>query len=71
MSLSASDILRNADTFRRAYPNWPHPEPEPVTDDSRHEAVRTMLHNRYNGVIPVTDAMVRAVLDAMDEEAGR
>jgi hypothetical protein len=28
MSLSVSDILLNADTFRRAYPSWPHPEPE-------------------------------------------
>jgi hypothetical protein len=28
MSLSVSDILRNADTFRAAYPSWPHPEPE-------------------------------------------
>jgi hypothetical protein len=42
--------------------------PTPVT---RYEAVRTFLHNRYNGVIPVTDAMVRAVLDAIDEEAGQ
>jgi hypothetical protein len=28
MSMTASDLLRNADTFRRAYPSWPHPEPE-------------------------------------------
>ena len=36
--------------------------------DPRYEAVRDMLHNRYNGVIPVTDEMVKAVLDALDEE---
>jgi hypothetical protein len=29
MPLSASDLLHDADAFRRAYPNWPHPEPEP------------------------------------------
>jgi hypothetical protein len=28
MSLTASDILGNADTFRRAYPHWPSAEPE-------------------------------------------
>jgi hypothetical protein len=33
MSLSVSDILLNADTFRRAYPSWPHPEPP--MDDAR------------------------------------
>jgi hypothetical protein len=22
------DIVMNADRFREAYPNWPHPEPE-------------------------------------------
>lgn len=27
MSLTASDILRNADAFRRAYPNWPSAGP--------------------------------------------
>jgi hypothetical protein len=33
MSMTVSDITRDADLFRRAYPNWPHPEPEeaPVT----------------------------------------
>jgi hypothetical protein len=43
MSLSASDILRNADTFRRAYPNWPHPEPEEraMTTEPRAEAIAT------------------------------
>ena len=35
---------------------------------SRYETIRAMLHNRYNGVIPVTDVMVQAVLDALDEE---
>lgn len=28
--------------------------------DSRYETVRAMLHKRYNGVIPVTDEMVKA-----------
>jgi hypothetical protein len=28
MPLTVSDILHNADLFRRAYPGWPHPEPE-------------------------------------------
>lgn len=28
MSLSASDLLHNADVFRRAYPRWPSAEPE-------------------------------------------
>ena len=28
MPLSASDLLRNADVFRRAYPHWPSAEPE-------------------------------------------
>ena len=29
MSLTVSDITRNADLFRAAYPGWPHAEPEP------------------------------------------
>lgn len=36
--------------------------------DPRYETVRAMLHDRYNGVIPITDEMVQAVLDALDEE---
>jgi hypothetical protein len=28
MSLTVSDIIRNADLFRAAYPSWPHAEPE-------------------------------------------
>ena len=28
MAMTASDVLRNADTFRAAYPSWPHAEPE-------------------------------------------
>ena len=28
MSLTVHDITGNADLFRRAYPNWPHAEPE-------------------------------------------
>lgn len=36
--------------------------------NSRYETIRAMLHNRYNGVIPVTDEMVQAVLDVLDEE---
>lgn len=28
MPLSASDLLRNADTFKAAYPSWPSAEPE-------------------------------------------
>jgi len=27
MAMTGDDILRNADTFRAAYPNWPHAEP--------------------------------------------
>jgi hypothetical protein len=34
----------------------------------RHTAVEAMLERRYNGAIPVTDEMVQAVLDALDEE---
>jgi hypothetical protein len=36
--------------------------------DPRYASVRAMLQKRYNGVIPVTDEMVQAVLDALDEE---
>jgi hypothetical protein len=32
---TVSDILRNADAFRRAYPNWPHAEPRPVCWECR------------------------------------
>jgi hypothetical protein len=39
-----------------------------VAQDPRYASVRAMLHKRYNGVIPVTDEMVQAVLDALDEE---
>lgn len=28
MAMTVHDILMNADAFRRAYPSWPHPEPE-------------------------------------------
>ena len=28
MALTVSDILHDADAFRRAYPDWPHPSPE-------------------------------------------
>lgn len=28
MAMTGDDILRNADAFRAAYPNWPHAEPE-------------------------------------------
>lgn len=36
MPMTTSDILRNADAFRRAHPNWPHAgppadEPSPET----------------------------------------
>jgi hypothetical protein len=27
VALTGSDIARNADLFRLAYPNWPHAEP--------------------------------------------
>jgi hypothetical protein len=27
--MTVRDICGNADLFRRAYPNWPHAEPEP------------------------------------------
>jgi len=33
--MNASDILRDADLFRAAYPNWPHPEPEPAAGESQ------------------------------------
>jgi len=29
MTLTGSDIARNADLFRLALPHWPHPEPAP------------------------------------------
>lgn len=29
MTISAHDLLRDAGVFRRAYPSWPHAEPEP------------------------------------------
>jgi len=32
MSLTAHDLLTDADAFRRAYPRWPHPEPEPAAE---------------------------------------
>jgi hypothetical protein len=32
VSVTVRDILMNADTFRAAYPNWPHPEPEPAAE---------------------------------------
>jgi hypothetical protein len=28
MALTVRDIVMDADLFRRAYPNWPHPEPD-------------------------------------------
>jgi hypothetical protein len=31
MSMTVTDILGNADVFRRAYPSWPHAEPERAT----------------------------------------
>jgi hypothetical protein len=40
----------------------------PAAQDPRYASVRAMLHKRYHGVIPVTDQMVQAVLDALDEE---
>ena len=30
MAMTASDVLGNADAFRRAYPNWPSAEPAPA-----------------------------------------
>jgi hypothetical protein len=37
MSMTVSGITLNADTFKAAYPNWPHPEPpeERAMDDAR------------------------------------
>jgi hypothetical protein len=29
VGLTASDLLHNADVWRRAYPHWPHAEPQP------------------------------------------
>ena len=34
MAMTVGDITGNADLFRQAYPNWPHPEPEEVPVDS-------------------------------------
>jgi hypothetical protein len=39
-----------------------------ATGDPRREQLRAFLERRYNGVIPVTDEMVQAVLDGLDEE---
>lgn len=44
------------------------PDKASAPQDSRYETIRAMLHDRYHGVIPVTDEMVQAVLDALDEE---
>jgi hypothetical protein len=30
MPMTASDVLHNADAFRRAHPGWPHAAPEPA-----------------------------------------
>jgi hypothetical protein len=43
----------------------PTPPPPP---DPRYDAVESFLHDKYNGVIPLTGAMVQAVLDGLDEE---
>ena len=51
MPLTVSDILHNADLFRRAYPNWPHAEPEeaPVSKwISKREARNRFLVARMN-----------------------
>jgi hypothetical protein len=32
MPVTARDILADADAFRRAYPHWPHAEPEREPD---------------------------------------
>jgi hypothetical protein len=29
MAMTVRDIILDADAFRRAYPNWPHAEPQP------------------------------------------
>ena len=34
MPVTVHDILMNADTFRAAYPNWPHPEPDEPAGES-------------------------------------
>jgi NADP-dependent 3-hydroxy acid dehydrogenase YdfG len=39
-----------------------------VAEAARREAIRKMLDERYHGVIPVTDEMIDAVLDGLDEE---
>lgn len=31
MAMTVHDILMNADAFKRAYPDWPHPAPEEKT----------------------------------------
>jgi hypothetical protein len=36
MPLSASDLLRNADTFKAAYPSWPSAEPQESTMSDEH-----------------------------------
>jgi hypothetical protein len=99
MPLSASDLLHNADTFRRAYPNWPHPEPEEraMTTCTKRECIENEcpaclglgqvpacpVHDgaaskpcprcggRQRKSLAASDAMVLAVLDAIDEEAGQ
>jgi len=35
--------------------------------DNERQAIRDLLDRRYNGVIPVTDEMVQAVMDELPE----
>ena len=35
MPMTASDLLHDADAFRRAYPNWPSAGPEPAAGSLR------------------------------------
>jgi hypothetical protein len=35
---------------------------------SRYQVIRELLEERYGPAVPVTDAMIRAVLDRLDHE---
>jgi hypothetical protein len=49
MSMTASDILGNADAFRRAYPSWPQPEERPMSDATPEARKHLVLHVEIPG----------------------
>jgi hypothetical protein len=41
MPVTVSDICRDADLFRRAYPSWPQPEPDRDEPEPLHIGAQT------------------------------